>query len=753
MPVLASLTFDCTLTGYPLASMEIDGRLEEPGGGYDPEIFLIFDASIDTSLTEAARPRASRRQIISFRVYVDGAQIGAGRLFPSLSVDMQLGRPTAWTLSYPVKEGWTYDSPMGGGLEDFYGPPPGKLPIDIDGVYLTANGPRSVRMLTNGVTATADESEGVGGDIDSLQGLDAFGRCDQKLVTLVLPPGHGLSRGAVARRVLAQLGFATSSLAEGGRGYKEIQWVDEVGLSKLQEYFGIESRAVQLNSLGVPENPRTVLDSGVRVDWTFQYGDLLARSGIRRSGSNDGPTRITLTGSKQITRDACGRRSVVQEIIQIGPKLPLTAKKKQASDGSLSTYTPVETPTLVEDEIITRTVITTEYDCETEISTRVEEYAWMNPRTWRYKLQSATTVYGYQAGGYNPNAYLMEAAAVTDDSTEAFLWPQERRVKVSDTLTSYQFDSGGYKVGSITQKHGWVLPELGLKESSSPGAAAWDTLTWKAIRILANGNGAGDLGGIPNTGTEFYTALFAIDGVPGGPAQEQTIEVFTNTEDGYRQGQSQTISRILAEEGGRDSSGKVHLYNGGAEKDRDRETLRVAEIRAERYFPETETTHGALTTRKRAGGARIEPYKIERGLSEYLPAAERRNDIEPPASIYETSGEAAFARAASRHESQPIKASVNSPALEAFREEWELKRGETWAESVAELEAKGIDDLRDLSGLTVAFELPGNLLIRPGHVCDLPRRRSRMIALVKRVNVSQSRDEVVTRCEGRVYVI
>lgn len=756
MPILAQMWMEATVTLAPLAAMEFDARLEEPGGGYDPERVLVLDGELDVALTEAARPRSGRRQIVYMRMLLDGEVINPGRLLPSLSVDFPLGQPAGWSVAFPVRNGWEYDSPMGGSATDFYGPPPGDAAIDIEGVYITPAGPRVVRLLTNGVAATADESETEAGDLDTIQGGDAFLRVDQKLLTLVLPPGHGLTRGGVVGRGLAQIGLSNHSLAAGGRCYKEVQWVDAQGLGQLNEFLGIESRVLQLDPHAVVENPRSVLDQGRRVDWTFQRGDLLARTGVRKSSSADGPTRITLTGSRQITRDTCGRFTApVQEILQIGPKLPTTAAFRQAFDGVLTAYVPASPPVLDEDALISRTLITTEYDCDTVISERVQEWGWFNPRTWRYKLNSATTVYGFNSTGYNPNAYLMETEATAGDGTEAYLWPQERFVQVSDTITTYQFDADGYKTGAVVTRHGWVLPRVGLKETASPGAAAWDTIDWKGVRILAGGDGVGDPSGVPLTGTEFYTGAVTLAGLPvfTGYVEEQTVQAFTNTADGYRQGQSETISRILAETGGRDTSGKVHLYNGNEEKDRDRETLRVAEIRAERYYPETETSHASIVTRTRANGEPLEPATIDHPRSGWLPLADRRNDIEPPASTYETAEEAAFALAASRFDSQPIKASVHSPALATFREEWELKRQEPWAENVRELEARAVDELRELSSQRISYELPANFLIRPGQVASVPFRRRALVHLIARVSTAQQQNEITTRVEGKVYVI
>ncbi len=750
MPILARMSLDCSLTLAPLAEMTLDARLEEPGGGYDPALFLIFSGSVDTSLTEAARPRTTRRQIVHLRLLVDGALVNPGDLLPALSVDLQLGAPAGWSCSFPTRGAWAYSSPFGGFAADFYGPPPGKLPVDVEVVYLTPAGPRVVRLITNGVAATCDEQDGPE-FVDSIQGGDALLRYDQGLLTLVLPPGHGLTRGDVVRRGLAALGLTNTSLAPGGRCYKEVQWLDTPGLGALQEFIGIESRALQLDPYAVAENPRTVLDAGRRVDWTFRHGDLLMRAGVRKSSSADGPTRVTLTGTRQITRESCARRTEIQEVLQIGPHTPATAAFSQSSTGTLTAYTPPIAPELDPEAIITRTQITTEYDCDTVVSARVREWAWMNPRVWRYTLNGATTTYGFNATAYNP-AYLLEPGAVANDSAEAYLWPQERFVEVADTLTTYQFAPDGLKTGSLVQKHGWVLPRWHLKESSSPGALGWDAVNWQAVRILGGGDAVGDNALEPSGGAEYWT---------GGPKPvwaelyaETAAQAFSNTADGHKQSESETVSRIMAYAGGRDGAGFVHLYNGNLEMDARKETRRVAEINTARWFPgSTEATHHELVSRVNARGERLVPDELSRDLPSYLPAAERRSDIAPPASTYDTPEEAAFALEASRFESQAIKASVDFPALAAFREEWELKQQEPWAESSQELEAKAIDTGRELSVQRASYELPLNALIRPGQVASVPFRRRALVHLIDRVNHGQSAGEATTRVEGKVYVV
>lgn len=751
MPVLAQMLLDCTVTLAPLAEMLLDARIEEPGGGYDPERVLLLDGEVDTTLTEAARPRANRRQIAHLRLLVDGAVINPGDLLPSISVDLQLGAAGGWSCSFPTRERWEYSSPFGGFSEDFYGPPPGKLPVDVEAVYLTPSGPRVVRLITNGVAHSAEEQDGPE-CVDSIQGGDALLRHDQGLLTLVLPPGHGLTRGDILRRGLARLGLTNTALVPGGRCYKEIQWLDTPGIPALQEFIGIESRALQLDPWAVAENPRTILDPGRRVDWTFTHSDLLLRGGMRKSAAGDGPTRVTLTGTKQITRESCARRTEVEEVFQVGPHTPATAAFRQAFDGVLTAYTPPAPPELDPDAIITRTQVTTEYDCDTVVSVRVREWGWMNPRVWRYTLNGATTTYGFNPTAYNPNAYLYEAGAVADDGAEAFLWPQERFVETSDTLTTYQFDAAGYKTGGLVTKHGWVLPLWHVKESTSPGAAAWDAVDWQPVRVLGGGDAVGNNAIEPGGGFEYWT------GGPGlvwmEPYAETTTQSYQNTALGQKQSETETAYRILAYEGGRDGAGFVHLYNGNTEKDARKETRRVAEVLTRKWLPgSTETTHHEITSRRDSKGVRIVPDEIGRDLPSHLPAAERRSDILPPASTYESDAEAAFALAASRFDSQAIKASVAFPALIAFREEWELKQGEPWAESTAELEAKAIDTGRELSAQRVSYELPLNALIRPGQVASIPFRRRALVHLIDRVNHGQNATEATTRVEGKVYVI
>jgi hypothetical protein len=82
-----------------------------------------------------------------------------------------------------------------------------------------------------------------------------------------------------------------------------------------------------------------------------------------------------------------------------------------------------------------------------------------------------------------------------------------------------------------------------------------------------------------------------------------------------------------------------------------------------------------------------------------------------------------------------------------------LKRNEAWAETTEELEAKGIDELRELSAQRLSYEVPANFLIRPGQVGSVPFRRRALVHLIDRVNHSQSEREIVTRVEGKVYVI
>lgn len=641
----------------------------------------------------AASMASSGVQVLAWEVRAGGAPVQ--RLLPSISVERSLTQPGAWSFSVPGDS----PHPLGGSILSFGGAaPPGKAAIDISGVYLTPSGRRTTPLITSGITATCSAQDAPAGRIDSLTGLDAAGRCDKALATLTLPPGHGLPRGEVVRRVLAKIGITNVAFEYGAPCYKEIQLRDVAALNWCREYLAAELRTLAVDDRGVWRNP-SIAHRRARIDWTWGRGQVLAESGSKWQASSDIPTSVTITGTRQVLRDgAGGRRTEEKETLVYAPRTPVFAAFQQGGAGTLTAYTapPGSLSSAGAVTLISRVVNRAEYDGETVVSESTTTWGWRNPLAWRYRRQAGTPA--PEVAAYHSGVYVFEAGAAMDDTSQAYLWATERFVELAHVETRHSYREDGYRSGSTTTTAGWMLPRWRIKERS--GSLPWEETDYEPVYVLGNGEAVGQ-GTSPRIEHYVRPGL----GLPGTVTEvrRETVEI----DGGFTLAEVVEVDRLSRREGG------AYLYGDGRTYADAFDLLQLAETQVVSYSPEGESRHATVTARYGPTGALLE-QQVVRGESGYLPAADRRTDIEPPPETYDESPEfAAAARSASRIEQQPIKSTATLSGA-AHLEAWEDKGSSTWAETQEELDALAVDKLRRLTSPTVAVALPCNWLVREG---------------------------------------
>lgn len=655
---------------------------------------LLNGTATLTGVVDLVRPRTDRRQLVApFRVTVGSTVLPPWQVLPGLYLE-EGENGTVFGFAMPLHSS---SSPPGGFVErlgspiSWLGPPAGKAAISIDAILLSATGPRTIRLLTDGIFDNSDSSVSPGGDVRSFVGLDAKARYDQQLVTITFPPGHGQQRGVVARRILEAIGVSPSKIAIGatGRMYKALQAVDRPGVALAEELLRTDLLELYRDRAGVWRTRRMGFDAEARTEFVFRSKDLLFGIGsLGESSTSDGPTSVTLTGSAQVLRDEHGNRTVDQVIESYAIYSPRVAAKKQAVGGTLSASGYTAEPATL--RLVTRVERRTEYEGDTVVSTRVKTYAWHNLRRARYTLDTSGAINGYKVG------WIYEGTAVTDDSNELYYWPTEHFGLVSDVLTRHVFDSRSFLVQTVVDSDGMLQRRKALKTRSAP-SSTWESQNFVAsLMVLGNGEGVVD---------ELEMMTTANGLVPGQTPKSRETTTFEVTDDGFIQ-REKTVP-----EGWTHRPGTSALYSGGEESADAQDTFVPQGGEEVIYAANSEGSHSETRIRTDITGS-IVTIEDTSGVQGHLPSATRKEGLLPAGSTYDDDAEAEFAAAASRYESQQIKVRVSADALLAVREAAESKGSSEWVENLAELEALAVHEIREGCKLSVQFALPFNPLVR-----------------------------------------
>lgn len=691
--------------------------------------------SVDTTVGAAALPFF--QQIVGFKVFVNGAEVDPKWIL-SWQVDEFLDRPATWSLALACRRDWpTVELDPIGNPGTLAAPPPGAREVSIHGVYVTATGAHEVPLLSSGQVDNGPRSGGV----DALSGVDATGRYDRLLATLSLPAGHGLSRGAVLRRIFLDAGIpgAAMSLPSLSPMYKAVDLAEQPALAFGFELGRVEGYAPRATRGGVLTLERYYRPESGTPTWTLDEERYLSgQSGGEASYSppgSDVPTRITLSTSAQVIREECERRVEKRVNLHFEVFAYRAAAYRQNSVGALVALTG-DTP--VSSLQLRRRITTlTEYDCETVVGERVITEEPYRPVAAKAILDDAADPAGPPQVGSWRDGVFVDADAVAEDDSVAYLWPHDRFTVVSDVTTQHVYGNengleGAVKTGELRSEKGWANPKAALKSRISASTQAWDVIAYESARFILH-----DLSGTYQANETFQVVA-------------TSEKVFSTTEDGaFYIAEKTTHSTISVGEG------SLHLYAGGA-KNAPNETLRPSSVDTIDYVPSGDSVHRALTAHSDLLGGGGSTFRDE-PRDGHLPAAEIREDIDPPAALFDTEEEAANARGASRYDSQPLECTVDSPLLESTRQVNHVPKSEVWPETHDELCAMALQELREGSTGRISITLPANYLIQPGHRIRWVSRLNNLdlIGIVDHVSSGQSGfgAPILTAVEAKVYTI
>lgn len=726
-----------------------------PWPGLPASVLVAGDAGLPASValdwSVPAALAGSARQVVGLRVLLDGVEIPAHEI---LSIDV--GPLQIDNLMHP----WTVETPIPspfGSPSLYRGAPPGQRRVDIEGIYLTPTGVHYVRLLSGGLVDNAQLTrDEAGRKIGRYQGLSSGARYDRILAEYSRPPGHGLPRGRVIGETAALAGWTAQSLAPGGRMDKEIViTANDSWTATDLELAEIDGRALTEDSFGNLTNPIDGYNPSRPVDLVLGLGQLTGSQSATAPG--DIVTRVTVTGTQQVTRDACGRRTVQQEAISKSIYAPRVAVYQQNGAGTLLTTGLVQDAASL--RVTGKTLSVREYACDTLLAERAYTYGFYNPLAVRYKVTDA-------AGTLSPVAgvYLYEGAA--GDDTMAYRWERERLVLIGYTETVYSYDDQGFLVNVTTRKD--FLHFAGAALLFRPDTTVgWNEADWITNRLLL-GNRSGVSGSSADPAA--YTEHMPRE-VPGNdylglaPGQEREREVVT-----YDNLVTETLGGILVGYVQRETTqrysyfapqGGLWQFAGGEGRSMETERLALYEEESVDYLPEEgDGSHGEVRTLSREG--QVSEVSVQHGLDGFLPPAQRSLDLVPPASSYGSPEDAANGLPASRGESAPIEAEVIDYALESFHPRNEARISNQWIETPAEGQALGTREIREGSAYEVAIELAGaNFMLRPGHrlqtpgiadlLADAASPADLMDVYVRVVGWPRRGTTILTELEGRSY--
>lgn len=738
-------------------------------GVLDPvEIRGFF--SLDLDVIEVALPRApfsefgGRQQFVDIEFLVDGVLVRDA--LPAFTVRLAHSGPSFWSFTVPYRTrdplnplSWRrrFPSPL-----QSLGSPLGTADVTIRGVYFHPDvGRITVPLITNGL-ATSCRLEGQGdASFLTIEGGCGFLRWEERLVDrFVVPPGHGLTRGALARKLATAEGMTGLVLWEGTRSFRELQVVGEPLLRALQEIADADDMTLRMDELDkLVALPQVDVDG--RVSWTLREADLLFDAPFGIDASLDGPTRIDIAGTEQVLREeeeGEGIRSYETWEEVESPYEPRFAVAKQNSDGTIAASGTVGSGEQVQITSRIRTKITK--DGDTIIDEEVEAFTFYSPEVWRYELDA--TPEGVDGGDYltyNTRGYFYDSGVAKNDNAPMYAWERERLVPAGLQKTHHDFNEAGYRVETTTTKHGYTVIQFAIKQRPNPGAT-FEATNCLTVPVLGNGQAVAEDGTslsgafIPG---EHYTGQYA-------PALESTLlvgveatllerEVETNevTEDGFITAIRRKRFAWDQLEGGAAN----FLYGDGTFRQKVKYEFVLVESADELY--QSKDDQASKVTVSRGKGGKLISIRRER-LSGFLPRADQKQSIAPAPETFENEDEAEFAANASRTEQRPILYDLKSTALESRRLRRDAREEFQLAENEEDLARRAVTIIRLESAAAADFVLPCNWLLRPGQRAHVRRTELDVDHDVHVIDVEHSRggagDAIVTTVTpGRVYLV
>jgi hypothetical protein len=710
--VLADLGCYAQTVAPTLAQLAMEGRVaggEYVSGGYTSPPYvgdgvgIDFTAAVDTSVSAAARPRsAADVQYVGMEVLDENGAIINDDLVQSITVRRQIGALSTasvvrrGTRIFPTRRSFTLG-------------PPRTTPVSIRGLYKTSSGIHRIPLITG----KYDNWNIQGGD-QTGNIVDKGAYYDQKKVSLLLPPGHGLSRLEIIRRLAALAGISAPAASGGSPYYKQFQLANQEWLPvayELGKVDLVEPYWERDGSFGLrPIAPSTASP----VHWVFNEADVLADAlGEPQASANintEVTSKLTLTGIQQVLRAEEGSRAEITTVLGFSIYAPKRARKFQDLAGVLSTrYTDDGIASLI---LTSKVVTTKEYRGDTLLSERTTSWGWYNPVAARYAQNPADG----SIASTHQFCYLYEPSAVANDGAQGYVWEVERFVKLSDVFTAYKYDDRGYQVGFTTTKHGWLQRKRATKSRGGAGTD-WSAASWTSgTYLLADGTGVYDqqetwYGRNSDFDPPSWFAWEFTDRTPMVAFEDADFDVNDD---------QKIVEEVHKNYGFMARPGTLFQYKGGLETDDENETFILVGSSVTTNIDNVEGSHTVIEKTLDFNGRIVSMNETEARGS--LPAAALDQSIIPADSLFTDEEQKAARRAASRYEQRAMRIVVNAPVSFDFDPAEEDVSVE-YAGTPEDLQRVGLNELRNQISWDIHFTLTGaNFLVDAGQMIHLRLR-------------------------------
>lgn len=711
-----------------------------------------------------------------FEVRVGGAAIDLSTFSGTISVTRTYDGPQSWSIEV------TLDDPTGPFGSPFaaIGPAIGRRPVSILGVYRLPSGVvAKVPIVTDGVVDNASREANPGQYLERYSGTDRLGRFDQVPVTLVLPPGHGLPRGRILRKLAELAGETQFRIDDGSSTHKELQVVDGAWLPIAQEQHEVENRRVVSNADGELSNPQV---GRPRPEETpvkrYEEHDFLNTAPVVVSHRADVLTDVTLTTNEQVLADdTCPEKPqttvLESQVVWAPTPMPFTV----AGAAFAATGAAAIEPTL---RLYERTIRTATYRCGTLVRERSEKWGWLNPLAARQRWDAGTSAWvlldgvytddndtGAQGPAYQElqerwgpmeliitDHYYMQVsyvAAFDPLDSEASWLSGQYTVSLEDGRWAGPF--AGVYLGSRTRTWAYEFVRHAIRErdtSAAPPFDPFDDLTPGADLKIIGAEGFATLVNLP-FGLEGALATKAVGSPSRGawlmPVAE-TLRLMRANELGY------TERETVIERGWGHKPVGVgsYLYGDGSQAEEIQDTWQEVSRLETIYLPNGEAAHKVLITRSEFGRTVRSDEKDGVG---WPPAVPRLEGSEVNTDAYTDAEEAdATASPARRSETRQVKVQVLAPGLLETHFDGILKTDIPWAENEEELLAVAFAMIEESAAADVSFDLLGAFHLREAEVIHATYRPLGLAHAMRVKTVTHAgpaRGPVVTNVSAVVY--
>lgn len=422
-----------SLTVVAAAGLSATGALSVEAGSVPWEV--TGDLTIDSAPATIAYARALVVQEAGVEIRVGGVAIPREHLIGAWRVHRSR-REAIQAASFEVALSEWGVSPLGDPWGTL-GSPTGLAEIELWGIYRDDDTGLTYRfpLLLRGIVDNVHRESGPGGHVEVYQVLDVMARWSRIPISIVFPPGHGLTTGRMGEKMLGLAGETSFALEPGRQRHKEAQFVDADALAGFQELLDVEGRVLRSDRYGRAVNPALkppTTGSVVAID----EEDILWATTVSLAIPSDVITEVTATGTEQIhtADEVCGLVASADQLAsEFRTFVLFDAKFSQGTDCSLTDLSP--TPVTRSGELFSVTI--------TRLTTRCGTPYLEESETWQYFTPEAARWLWVSGGrGCLAGVYLDDAATdAADDASPSYQIRRAAWLKIASTSKRHFYDA------------------------------------------------------------------------------------------------------------------------------------------------------------------------------------------------------------------------------------------------------------------------------------------------------------------------